>query len=166
MRGRDDGVGGAQDHRQQEPPVPFERARLPVHADDIHLILQHEPRPAGEAPRRQQLGGAEERIVEVDDVEAASPRQHLRQTGGVAARRERRQLDELDAGRRLPRLGVAGGEYRHLGTGGGERPRLVIGDGPHAAAIGGKDGRDVRDSHGSPEWRRGATLRRRHTSVP
>jgi hypothetical protein len=27
----------------------------------------------------------------------------------------------------------------------------VIGDGPHAAAIGRKDGRNVRDSHGSPE---------------
>ena len=89
-------------------------------------------------------------IVEMDDVEAppaTAPAADRRR----AARHERPQLDELDAGRRLPRLGVAGGEHRHLGTGGGERPRLVIGDGPHAAAIGRKDGRNVRDSHGSPE---------------
>ena len=49
VRGHDDGVGGVQDERQDQPPVPLEEARLPVHPDHIHLILHHQRRATEEA---------------------------------------------------------------------------------------------------------------------
>ena len=140
VRGDDDGVGGTQDERQHETPMPLEQARLPVHADDIHLILQHQARSAEPAPGGEQLGRAEERIVQVEQVEAAGAGDDLRQAGGVAAPEQRRQLDHVDARRSQARRRAVRGEHRDVDAGRGQGARLVISHRTHAAPVGGKTG--------------------------
>ena len=150
VRGHDDGVGGMQDERQHEAPVPLEQARLPVHADDIHLILQHQARcgrasgapPAARRCRRTGSGRA-----------ARSKRPARATTCGRQAALPRRNsgvssTTSTPGGRRRG-VGPVRGEHRDVDAGLRQRPRLVVGHRTHAAPIGGKNRGDVRDSHAS-----------------
>ena len=115
--------------------------------DHIHLILQHQAGAPEPAARGEQLGGAEEGVVQVQQVEAAGAGEHLRQAGSVAAAEQRRQLDHVDAGRSATRGLVAmRREHRDVDTGLGQGARLVIGHCAHTAPVGGKNRGDVRDS--------------------
>ena len=87
-----------------DAPMPLEQARLPVHADDIHLILQHQARAAEQAPRCEQLGGAEERVVQVQQVEAPARARICGRQAALPRLNSGVSSTTVDAGR-MPRAG-------------------------------------------------------------
>ena len=148
-------VGGAQDAWEQQAPMPAEYRPFPAVADDVHLVLHDQRRTSAQPLRGEQLGGAEERIVDVNQVEAAGTAENLRQAGGIAEARQRSQLDDLDPRwRRAGAVGVARCDHGHVDALADQRGCLVVCHRSHAAAVRRENGGDVRDSHPltSPMW--------------
>ena len=143
---------------QDPAPVPVEEPRLPAHRHDVHLILEDQRRPAHAAG----AGRAARRCRRTDSAGGRGrSRRRGRATSGRQAALPRdapaapsRRSDTPGGRRRGERS--ARRDHRHVDAGLGQRARLLVGDGPHSAAIGGKDRRDVRYAHHLEVSRRSA----------
>ena len=107
------------------PAMPAEGCLAPSATDHIHLILQDDRWRCEEPASGEQLGGAEERIVQVNEVEGCGARDHLGETRGVPLGERGSELDDLDAPGTQRSSGPARNEDRDLHTLVGERLSLV-----------------------------------------